>query len=211
MELYNNKLFKSARGLMKIICNEEELKSLVKLGVLKAKSLNEYYIETKPDFTGKSQMILVSLSEEEELKNGILKAADYLAAFPTSVQYSKLLLPALGEVPHRNLRTGTTSKLQPRLKVLAKKYKPEEIISMIKLEIDTRVKSSFQNGQNALQYMQGAASWLNNDGNMEALYEELKNINNLQQYYVFFYEKKGGKVRGVLGKDRTKDLIRAIL
>lgn len=29
--------------------------------------------------------------------------------------------------------------------------------------------------------------------------------------YVFFYEKKGGKVRGVLGKDRTKDLIRAIL
>ena len=34
---------------------------------------------------------------------------------------------------------------------------------------------------------------------------------NLQQYYVFFYEKKGGKVRGVLGKDRTKDLIRAIL
>lgn len=36
-------------------------------------------------------------------------------------------------------------------------------------------------------------------------------LRNLQQYYVFFYEKKGGKVRGVLGKDRTKDLIRAIL
>lgn len=34
---------------------------------------------------------------------------------------------------------------------------------------------------------------------------------NLQQYYVFFYEKKGGKTRGVLGKDRTKYLIRAIL
>lgn len=32
-----------------------------------------------------------------------------------------------------------------------------------------------------------------------------------QIWYVFFYEKKGGKVRGVLGKDRTKDLIRAIL
>lgn len=36
-------------------------------------------------------------------------------------------------------------------------------------------------------------------------------LTNLQQYYIFFYEKKGGKVRGVLGKDRTKDLIRAIL
>lgn len=34
---------------------------------------------------------------------------------------------------------------------------------------------------------------------------------NLQQYYVFFYEKKGGKVRGVLGRDMTKYLIRAIL
>lgn len=34
---------------------------------------------------------------------------------------------------------------------------------------------------------------------------------NLQLYYVFFYEKKGGKVRGVLGKDRTKDLIGSIL
>lgn len=34
---------------------------------------------------------------------------------------------------------------------------------------------------------------------------------NLQQHYVFFYEKKGGKTRGVLGRDRTKYLIRAIL
>lgn len=41
-------------------------------------------------------------------------------------------------------------------------------------------------------------------------YGEVK-LRNLQQYYVFFYEKKGGKVRGVLGKDRTKDLLRSIL
>lgn len=34
---------------------------------------------------------------------------------------------------------------------------------------------------------------------------------NLQLWYVFFYEKKGGKTRGVLGRDRTKYLIRAIL
>lgn len=36
-------------------------------------------------------------------------------------------------------------------------------------------------------------------------------LRDLQLYYVFFYEKKGGKVRGVLGRDRTKDLIRSIL
>lgn len=36
-------------------------------------------------------------------------------------------------------------------------------------------------------------------------------LRNLQQYYVFFYEKNDRKVRGVLGKDRTKDLLRSIL
>lgn len=30
-------------------------------------------------------------------------------------------------------------------------------------------------------------------------------------WYVFFYEKKGGKTRGVLGRDRTKDLLKSIL
>lgn len=34
---------------------------------------------------------------------------------------------------------------------------------------------------------------------------------NLQRWYVFFYEKRGNSVRGVLGKDRTKDLLRSIL
>lgn len=44
-------------------------------------------------------------------------------------------------------------------------------------------------------------------------YGEVKRwwLPNLQLYYVFFYEKNGGKRRGVLGKDRTKDLIRSIL
>lgn len=36
-------------------------------------------------------------------------------------------------------------------------------------------------------------------------------LRNLQQYYVFFYEKKGYKTRGVLGRDRTKDLLKSIL
>lgn len=44
-------------------------------------------------------------------------------------------------------------------------------------------------------------------------YGEVKRwwLRDLQIWYVFFYEKKGGKVRGVLGKDRTKDLIKSIL
>lgn len=44
-------------------------------------------------------------------------------------------------------------------------------------------------------------------------YNEVKRwwLPNLQMWYVFFYEKNAGKRRGVLGKDRTKDLIRSIL
>lgn len=36
-------------------------------------------------------------------------------------------------------------------------------------------------------------------------------IRDLQIWYVFFYEKKGYKTRGVLGRDRTKDLLKSIL
>lgn len=44
-------------------------------------------------------------------------------------------------------------------------------------------------------------------------YNEVKRwwLPNLQMWYVFFYEKNRGKRRGVLGKDRTKNLIRSIL
>lgn len=41
------------------------------------------------------------------------------------------------------------------------------------------------------------------------LYRKVRYGEVKRWYYVFFYEKKGGKVRGVLGKDRTK--VRAIL
>lgn len=36
-------------------------------------------------------------------------------------------------------------------------------------------------------------------------------LGDLQIWYVFFYEKKGYKTRGVLGRDRTKDLLKSIL
>lgn len=36
-------------------------------------------------------------------------------------------------------------------------------------------------------------------------------LRDLQIWYVFFYEKKGGKTRGVLGRDRTKDLLKSIM
>lgn len=43
-------------------------------------------------------------------------------------------------------------------------------------------------------------------------YGEVKRcwLPNLQMWYVFFYEKNRGKRRGVLGKDRTKVLIKGI-
>lgn len=44
-------------------------------------------------------------------------------------------------------------------------------------------------------------------------YGEVKRwwLRDLQIWYVFFYEKKGGKVRGVLGKDRIKEILDTLL
>ena len=44
-------------------------------------------------------------------------------------------------------------------------------------------------------------------------YNEVKRwwLPNLQMWYVFFYRKNGGKVRGVLGRERTNDLLGSIL
>lgn len=44
-------------------------------------------------------------------------------------------------------------------------------------------------------------------------YNEVKRwwLPNLQMWYVFFYRKKGGKIKGVLGRERTNDLLRSIL
>lgn len=44
-------------------------------------------------------------------------------------------------------------------------------------------------------------------------YKEVKRwwLPNLQMWYVFFYRKNGNKVRGVLGRERTNDLLGSIL
>lgn len=44
-------------------------------------------------------------------------------------------------------------------------------------------------------------------------YGEVKRwwLRDLQIWYVFFYEKKGGKLRGVLGKDRVKEILDTLL
>lgn len=36
-------------------------------------------------------------------------------------------------------------------------------------------------------------------------------LRDLQQYYVFFYEKKGGETRGVLGSGNTNKLLGSII
>lgn len=44
-------------------------------------------------------------------------------------------------------------------------------------------------------------------------YNEVKRwwLPNLQMWYVFFYRKNGGKIKGVLGRERTNDLLGSIL
>lgn len=44
-------------------------------------------------------------------------------------------------------------------------------------------------------------------------YNEVKRwwLPNLQMWYVFFYRKNGGKIKGVLGRERTNNLLGSIL
>ncbi len=44
-------------------------------------------------------------------------------------------------------------------------------------------------------------------------YNEVKRwwLPNLQMWYVFFYRKNGGKIKGVLGRERTNNLLDSIL
>ena len=43
------------------------------------------------------------------------------------------------------------------------------------------------------------------------LWNKFLQLPNLQMWYVFFYRKNGNKVRGVLGRERTNDLLDSIL
>lgn len=43
------------------------------------------------------------------------------------------------------------------------------------------------------------------------LWNKFLQLPNLQMWYVFFYRKNGNKVRGVLGRERTNDLLGSIL
>ena len=45
----------------------------------------------------------------------------------------------------------------------------------------------------------------------EEIWNRFLALPNLQMWYVFFYRKNGGKVRGVLGRERTNDLLGSIL
>ncbi len=43
------------------------------------------------------------------------------------------------------------------------------------------------------------------------LWNKFLQLPNLQMWYVFFYRKNGNKVRGVLGRERTNNLLDSIL
>lgn len=156
---------------MKLICSQKEAEHLIKLGVLKVKAKDEYYIETKPNIIGEIHMILVSVSNEIEANSGCLDVDRFLKAFPTPLE-SKNMLVAIDGFMSRSLRSGVKDKMQKKLNELSKKYSPDEILGMVAYEVKKRVESSLINNRNELQYMQAAGSWLNNDANIEALYEE---------------------------------------
>lgn len=89
---------------------------------------------------------------------------------------------------------------------VARLYKAREYLLMDK---DCRKGLCFYlRSVDILDYLEEIGIW-----NLDTFSIEVKAwwLINLQRWYVFFYEKNGRRVRGVLGKDRTKDLLRSIL
>lgn len=157
---------------MQIVCSEDELKELFSLGVLKVKSQNEYYIETKPDIRGESHIVLVCVSTDVPAKTNVLHVDDFIKAFPTPLEARQLLLGINGNMT-RSLRTGVKLNMQKKLQKLSAKFTKEQIIAAVKYEVNQRVENSLLLGKNELQFMQAAGSWLNNDANIESIIEEL--------------------------------------
>lgn len=59
--------------------------------------------------------------------------------------------------------------------------------------IEERIRNYYLPVKNTFEYMEGL------------IYP------NLQMWYVFFYRKNGGKIKGVLGRERTNNLLDSIL
>jgi len=171
---------------MIIKCSDEELQQLVELGVLKVKSKNEYYIETKPDIFGENHMILVNTFDSDDFRESskrgdgkVLPVDSFLEAFPTPGEVRNML-SSINAVMPRTLKSGVKSKMQSKLVELSKRYTPIEILNVVKFEVKKRVETSLQTGRNELQFMQAAGSWLNNDANFESIFEEMNAKTNKQ-------------------------------
>ena len=157
---------------MRLICSTEELLALSKDGILKVKSKDEYYLETRPNLLGESVTIIVTTSDKEVKSTKILDTDVFINAFPTPAIIKKYLCITGGEL-FRNLRTGRKDVIRRNLINLSKKYTPDDVLNIIKYEVEWRVKNSLKSGRNEFQFMSAAEAWSNNDVNVDAMYQNM--------------------------------------
>lgn len=161
---------------MKLIATPEEIQKFTKLGVLKIKSKDSYFIETNADLKGIKHEIEVEMNTEPTNKpsNKVLEYDKYWRAFPTPSEI-RIILKGIGVRDTRNLRTGSRETTQKRLIKLSKSYSPQEILDTIKYEVSLRTKESLATGKNKFEFMKAAEAWANDEGNISVMYEEMKN------------------------------------
>lgn len=172
MGLYYQKLFKKEN--MKLVATPDEIDKFSKLGILKVKSKNEYFIEVS-DLKSVKHQIDVEMNTEPTNRpsNKVLEYDKYWEAFPTPTEIKKILNGLSIQYP-RNLRTGSKDTIQKRLIKLSKSFTPDDIINTIKFEVAMRAKESMNTGKDVFKFMKGAEPWSNDEGNIITMFEEYK-------------------------------------
>jgi hypothetical protein len=158
---------------MKLVATPDEIDKFSKLGILKVKSKNEYFIEVS-DLKSVKHQIDVEMNTEPTNKpsNKVLEYDKYWEAFPTPSEIKKMLG---GFVSYpRNLRTGSKDTIQKRLIKLSKSFTPQDIIDTIKFEVSMRSKESMNTGKDVFKFMKGAEPWANDEGNIITMFNEMK-------------------------------------
>lgn len=159
---------------MKLVATPEEIDKYSRLGILKIKAKNEYFLSIT-DLKGTAHSIDVSMDLEPTMKpsHKVLEYDKYWDAFPTPSDIKKALV-GIGVQFSRNLRTGSREVIQKRLIKLSKNYSPKDILDTINYEVQMRIKESLATNKNKFDYMKGAEPWSNDEGNISTMFSEMQ-------------------------------------
>lgn len=170
---------------MQLICNTDELNTLIQASIIEPQGNNEFILYSKADLKGHSYPINVTTDTtstvqeivSKKVNNSIYTVDKWVNLikdeFPTNT--GKLFAKE-----GRNLRTGNKARMTKLVqKLIDESYNMTAVVEAVKYEVWWRVKVS-TSADNKLDFMQGVETWLNNTTNIDAMIERSQESNEYQ-------------------------------